>query len=886
MSDGSINFDTKIDEEDFEKGIKGIKNKLKGFNNAVDGMSREAQKAFGGMSSSQISLVNQIDNTKHKIEELKNTIAEMESQKVPTERYAELQGKVKNLKSEYKKLVEQEQTMKSFTGYNAKSKEAQELVNQIKNVRAELLKAESAQSRMKSSGSAFQSAGTTSESQALRIDLEQEEAKLVRLGRKLEEIEDKGKKTGSSITNSFRKFGNFIGNLGKKITGVFNKGKKSGSDFAKSFLRIGNMLKSRILRSIVTSIVNGVKNGFQNLAQYSNSFNKSISGLKSSFTQLGNTIMTAVAPVIQALIPLFQIVIDKIIEVSNVIAQFTARLFGNTSTFTRAKKVTEDYAKSLGNVNKEQKKFASFDTIEQIETDDSNGSVNPSDMFEIANIEKNISDFADRIKTAIKNGDWYGVGSILGQKVNDIFNGIDTSTVGAKLGGKINNIFNVAHGFIKTFNWSNLGKFMADGVNGLFDEVDFSTAAQVFCDGVSGIFESLYTFLEETDWQMVGDKIWDFFSNIDWGKIVSNMAEAFGAAIGGFFGLIWGFFVNVGEQIADFWWNCLQEAGGNAWEGFLLGIYKGLYNIGEFLVEKVWKPFKEGFCKAFGIHSPSTKMAEFGGFIVEGLKQGIINAWEGLKQKVSDLCSGFVDGIKNFFGIHSPSTVFAGIGENITGGLEEGIGDGNGAFDGLNVLSSQSVDEIKEGWYGIGNWFKDNVTYPLEDTFSSFSNQLNNVFDGITNNIKSHVLLSINYMNIMIDSLQHALNETVRAVNAVITEINSMSSETGIRLPRVSSEKLTHVPIPKLATGAVLPGGSPFLAMVNDQPRGQTNVEAPLETIKQALKEVFQEVDFSSGQNEAVLELDGVQFGRIIYRLNRRESGRVGITTRVNGGAY
>lgn len=160
------------------------------------------------------------------------------------------------------------------------------------------------------------------------------------------------------------------------------------------------------------------------------------------------------------------------------------------------------------------------------------------------------------------------------------------------------------------------------------------------------------------------------------------------------------------------------------------------------------------------------------------------------------------------------------------------------------------------------------------------------VLDGITNNVKSHVLMSINYMNIMIDSLQYTLNETVRAVNVVIREINSMSSETGIRLPYVSSQKLTRVPIPKLATGAVLPGGSPFLAMVNDQPRGQTNIEAPLETIKQALKEVFLEVDFNGGQNEAALEIDGEKFGRLIYRLNKKETNRVGVTTRVNGGAY
>lgn len=44
--------------------------------------------------------------------------------------------------------------------------------------------------------------------------------------------------------------------------------------------------------------------------------------------------------------------------------------------------------------------------------------------------------------------------------------------------------------------------------------------------------------------------------------------------------------------------------------------------------------------------------------------------------------------------------------------------------------------------------------------------------------------------------------------------------------------------IPALARGAVLPANKPFLAMVGDQKNG-TNIEAPLETIKQALSEVM-----------------------------------------------
>lgn len=44
--------------------------------------------------------------------------------------------------------------------------------------------------------------------------------------------------------------------------------------------------------------------------------------------------------------------------------------------------------------------------------------------------------------------------------------------------------------------------------------------------------------------------------------------------------------------------------------------------------------------------------------------------------------------------------------------------------------------------------------------------------------------------------------------------------------------------LPKLATGAVIPPNAPFAAILGDQKHG-TNIEAPLDTIKQAVREVM-----------------------------------------------
>ena len=47
--------------------------------------------------------------------------------------------------------------------------------------------------------------------------------------------------------------------------------------------------------------------------------------------------------------------------------------------------------------------------------------------------------------------------------------------------------------------------------------------------------------------------------------------------------------------------------------------------------------------------------------------------------------------------------------------------------------------------------------------------------------------------------------------------------------------------IPQLASGAVIRGGDPFLAVLGDQRHGQTNIETPLPTMVKAFKQAIAE---------------------------------------------
>ena len=63
--------------------------------------------------------------------------------------------------------------------------------------------------------------------------------------------------------------------------------------------------------------------------------------------------------------------------------------------------------------------------------------------------------------------------------------------------------------------------------------------------------------------------------------------------------------------------------------------------------------------------------------------------------------------------------------------------------------------------------------------------------------------------------------------------------------------------------------------MLGDQKQG-TNIETPLTTMVQAFRQALSEGGYG-GQSEAVLMLDDEALGRIVYRLNKSESNRIGV---------
>ena len=94
-----------------------------------------------------------------------------------------------------------------------------------------------------------------------------------------------------------------------------------------------------------------------------------------------------------------------------------------------------------------------------------------------------------------------------------------------------------------------------------------------------------------------------------------------------------------------------------------------------------------------------------------------------------------------------------------------------------------------------------------------------------------------------------------------------------LALPRVPSTAVASLPIPRLATGTVIPPNSPYLAVVGDQKNG-TNIEAPLDTIKQAVRDVV-----GAGQNWKIVipvYLEGRQVYEAVVEENNKNTMATG----------
>jgi phage-related protein len=158
-----------------------------------------------------------------------------------------------------------------------------------------------------------------------------------------------------------------------------------------------------------------------------------------------------------------------------------------------------------------------------------------------------------------------------------------------------------------------------------------------------------------------------------------------------------------------------------------------------------------------------------------------------------------------------------------------------------------------------------------------FSGDWDKVWEGCKTAINGVLDIVYTFGDAMENAMNGAISVVERGVNWIIDKINSISFDIPDWVPGAGGKNfgfnLPKLNIPRLAQGAVLPPNKPFLAMVGDQKSG-TNVEAPLETIVEALTIALQGQNQGSGQTVVQLMLDRRELGRAVIDTGSQELRR------------
>lgn len=409
----------------------------------------------------------------------------------------------------------------------------------------------------------------------------------------------------SSKVSGIAKVANRVGDGFKRIGHNAVKAFKDTTNHARlGFKRI--LMYAVGIRSLYVlfgKLKSAMKEGFGNLSQFSGRTSSDLAMLRGSLTQVKNSLATAFAPILTVIAPIIQTFVNLITTACNALAMFFGALTGQ-KTVTVAKSGLGDIAAGAGSAadatsaangaaEEYQRTLMGFDQINKLEDASGSGSggggaggVGGAAGFATAEISNAASGWAEKVKEAWKNADFYGIGQSVGQRLKAGLDSIDWSrvkgigekiarsiatglngfleapglfsTIGKTIAQTLNTVFNTANTFAKEFHWESLGTAISDTINTFFSTFDFTLAGQTVFNWASGILRSAISAVKNVDWALVGEKIAEFIAGIDWAELISEAIELAKLAIKGVAEFTLSFVKNLAYKLFEWAYNLVH----------------------------------------------------------------------------------------------------------------------------------------------------------------------------------------------------------------------------------------------------------------------------------------------------------------------------------------
>ena len=360
-------------------------------------------------------------------------------------------------------------------------------------------------------------------------------------------------------------------------------------------------------------------------------------------------------------------------------------------------------------------------------------------------------------------------------------------------------------------------------------------------DVVNKVTEGMKTLIESIDYNSMISSTVDFLGNL-LGSALADPTLPIKIAIAIVEGLINGLSTALSQWLeGGYEW--AEEAGlakdgdgigEQIVNGLIGGIAKAfeddpLYN---FFKEHFFDPTVKAIKDLFNIDSPSKEMETLGGYIGEGLLNGISNFMPNVEQIFTDFHEWLIgkwDEVKG-----DTYEKWVGIRTNVTEKAQE-----------LKDNAEEKVEALKTSL--VGKWQE--IKGSIYEKLVGIKTNVLEVFDQLKEGIKNPINGFIDIIEGMVNRVIDGINSLTSALN-VLPDIQMTNPITGTEYTLgFTIPTLNPISIPRLAQGAVIPPNREFMAVLGDQSHG-TNIEAPLDTIKQAVAEVI-----ANNGNEEVINL-------------------------------
>jgi phage-related protein len=674
-----------------------------------------------------------------------------------------------------------------------------------------------------------------------------------------------GKAVKSTLGGAFKTMRSAGSKAVDAVKSKFSRLKTTIDSTSKPLSKFTHSLKSAAKRVFLMAgvlvLLKGIRSAVANAVSGNEEFAKSLNEIKANLT-------IAFTPIMNTVMPYLNTLMSGVATATKTVAAFISELFG--TTYQKSLQATKQAQKSAEKIKKTQDTYlADFDVVRvapdqsKSDTDSSEGGI---DYSAINGDNVQLPDWAERMKDAIKSGDWAGVGSLVAEKVNGAFayinwdgiqkklngfvdkltdglnsfiNGVDWTGLGDSFGGGINTIFGAGYRFMKKFDWAGFGKGTANFLNGGIKKTNWSLIGKTLASKWQAIIDYLYSFVTTFNWSgfgsSIGTSVNGWFDEIDWGKAGTTISEG----VKGLLDTAINFLQTVNWQgIGEKLWTFISTID---WSGIATKLFKAIGSAIGGAVSVLWGFIKDA---VFSIRDYFTeKIQDCGGNIVEGLFTGIVDAFKGIGTWLYDhVLTPFIEGFKNCFGIHSPSKVMAEMGGYIIQGLYNAVSEGIAK---IKEIFTKLLNAVKGVFKGIGKWFKKTFS----DAFGGVKTILNGIimfvksiftgswkkawqgvkkiFKGVWDTLYSVVKAPINLIIGAVNKMTSAIES---AVNWIIDGINSLSFDVPDWVPGIGGENFgfdldtISIPeIPKLATGGI--ATAPTLAMVGDNRNAKADPE-------------------------------------------------------------